>query len=59
MAFKLPGMAGSRIPVVTAHGEGRAVWENKTRQDAARWLTALRFVDHYGKPTERFPFNTN
>ncbi|MBL8515744.1 MAG: phosphoribosylformylglycinamidine synthase [Betaproteobacteria bacterium] len=53
------GMAGSRIPVVTAHGEGRAVFGSKTRQDAARWLTALRFVDHYGKPTERFPFNSN
>jgi len=53
------GMAGSRIPVVTAHGEGRAVFASKEQMDAARWLTALRFVDHYGKPTERFPFNSN
>ncbi|MDX2220253.1 MAG: phosphoribosylformylglycinamidine synthase [Burkholderiales bacterium] len=53
------GMAGSLIPVVTAHGEGRAVFASKEQMDAARWLTALRFVDHYGKPTERFPSNSN
>ncbi len=53
------GMAGSRIPVVTAHGEGRAVFASKAQMDAARWLTAMRFVDHYGKATERFPFNSN
>lgn len=53
------GMAGSRIPVVTAHGEGRAVFASREQMDAARWLTALRFIDHYGQPTERFPFNSN
>ena len=53
------GMEGSRIPVVTAHGEGRAVFASEAQMDAARWLVALRFVDHYGKPTERFPFNSN
>jgi phosphoribosylformylglycinamidine synthase len=53
------GMEGSRIPVVTAHGEGRAVFRSKESMDAARYLVALRFVDHYGKPTERFPFNSN
>lgn len=53
------GMAGSRIPVVTAHGEGRAVFASKAQMDAARWLTALRFIDHYGQATERFPFNSN
>jgi len=27
--------------------------------DAATELAALRYVDHYGRPTERYPFNPN
>ncbi|HEX7325113.1 MAG TPA: phosphoribosylformylglycinamidine synthase subunit PurQ, partial [Rhodanobacteraceae bacterium] len=51
------GMAGSRIPVVTAHGEGRAVFGSG---DIAGKATAcVRFVDNRGKPTETFPCNPN
>ncbi|MFM7010677.1 MAG: phosphoribosylformylglycinamidine synthase subunit PurQ, partial [Betaproteobacteria bacterium] len=51
------GMAGARIPVAVAHGEGSA---NFSRQgDAKSVLTAARFVDHYGAATERYPFNPN
>jgi phosphoribosylformylglycinamidine synthase len=53
------GMEGSRIPVVTAHGEGRAVFADNSQLDAARRLVAMRFVDHRGNATERFPFNSN
>jgi phosphoribosylformylglycinamidine synthase len=53
------GMEGSRIPVVTAHGEGRAVFAGREQMAAAQPLVALRFIDHYGKPTETFPFNSN
>jgi len=51
------GMAGSRMPVAAAHGEGRAVFANDA--DARSAIAALRFVDHYGKPTETYPLNPN
>jgi phosphoribosylformylglycinamidine synthase len=35
------GMAGSRIPVVTAHGEGRAFFE---KDDQKRAIVAMRYV---------------
>ncbi len=52
-------MAGSRLPVATAHGEGQAVFRDKAQQDAVRWLTAAHFVDGYGRVTEAFPANPN
>ncbi len=51
------GMAGSRLPVAVAHGEGFANFAQ--RGDAAQALGALRFVDHHGVATERYPFNPN
>jgi phosphoribosylformylglycinamidine synthase len=56
----LAGMAGSRVPIVTAHGEGRAAFASQDeleRCDAA--LTAMRFVSNGGEPTERYPANPN
>ncbi len=53
------GMEGSRIPIATAHGEGYAEFPSEAALDQARPLVALRFVDHYGRPTERYPFNPN
>jgi phosphoribosylformylglycinamidine synthase len=51
------GMAGSRMPVVTAHGEGRALFANVAASDQA--IVALRYVDNYGRPTEEYPLNPN
>ncbi|MBL8340434.1 MAG: phosphoribosylformylglycinamidine synthase, partial [Rubrivivax sp.] len=51
------GMAGSRIPIAVAHGEGCADFSQ--RGDAAAVQRALRFVDHHGAATERYPFNPN
>jgi phosphoribosylformylglycinamidine synthase len=51
------GMAGSRIPVAVAHGEGYADFSQ--RGDAAQVKQALRFVDHHGRATETYPFNPN
>jgi phosphoribosylformylglycinamidine synthase len=48
------GMAGSRMPIATAHGEGRALFEPGTLERA---IVALRYVDNRGQPTERYPFN--
>ncbi|HSH29837.1 MAG TPA: phosphoribosylformylglycinamidine synthase, partial [Thiohalobacter sp.] len=57
----LRGMAGSRMPVAVAHGEGRAGFERAG--DRERLLEqggmALRYVDHYGRATEAYPFNPN
>jgi phosphoribosylformylglycinamidine synthase len=53
----LKGMAGSRIPVVVAHGEGRAVFA--ARGDSKRVQACLRFVDNRGKATDVFPLNPN
>ena len=53
------GMAGSRIPVATAHGEGLAVFRDHAQQDAVRWQCAAQFVDNFGHATEQFPANPN
>ena len=53
----LHGMAGSRIPVVVAHGEGRARFAQSG--DARKSNPCLRFVDARGKPTAQFPLNPN
>ncbi len=53
------GMSGSRLPVATAHGEGRAVFRDAAQHDAVRWLCAAQFVDNQGRVTEQFPANPN
>ncbi|TAN52589.1 MAG: phosphoribosylformylglycinamidine synthase, partial [Betaproteobacteria bacterium] len=53
------GMAGSRMPIVTAHGEGRAEFARPEQQALAAPLVSLRFVDNGGQPTERYPLNPN
>ncbi len=53
------GMEGSRIPIVTAHGEGRAVFKDAKAMDACRYLVAMRFVDNRGAVTEAYPYNAN
>ena len=53
------GMEGSRIPIVTAHGEGRAVFAGAAAMDACRYLVAARYVDNRGKVTESYPYNPN
>jgi phosphoribosylformylglycinamidine synthase len=51
------GMEGSRIPIVTAHGEGRAAFDRP--DDASRVVWALRYVDNRGAATETYPLNPN
>lgn len=53
----LQGMAGSRLPIAVAHGEGYANFAYRGDPDQA--IAAMRFVDHHGQPTERYPFNPN
>jgi phosphoribosylformylglycinamidine synthase len=51
------GMAGSRIPGVTAHGEGRARFASDA--DRRNAIVAARFVDNRGVVTETYPLNPN
>jgi phosphoribosylformylglycinamidine synthase len=51
------GMAGSRIPIAVAHGEGYADFSQ--RGDAKAVKRALRFVDNKGQVTEAYPANPN
>ena len=56
----LAGMAGSRLPVVTAHGEGRASFASPDAQARCEaGFTVLRYVTNDGAPTERYPANPN
>jgi phosphoribosylformylglycinamidine synthase len=56
------GMAGSRMPIVVSHGEGRAVFghdkkSGKTQRKATE--VCLRYVDNRGRKTETYPMNPN
>ncbi len=51
------GMAGSRIPVPTAHGEGFADFSQQG--DPSKAVPVIRYVDNHGAATEHYPFNPN
>jgi phosphoribosylformylglycinamidine synthase len=49
------GMAGSRIPIATTHGEGRPQFRDE--QDLSRAIVCMRYVNNRGEPTELYPYN--
>ena len=51
------GMAGSRVPIAVAHGEGRVEFPDGASAACAK--AAARYVDGRGQPTERYPWNPN
>ncbi len=53
----LQGMAGSRIPVAVAHGEGRAEFDSAADQTAV--AVALRYIEGDGGVATRYPLNPN
>ncbi|MBA4288058.1 MAG: phosphoribosylformylglycinamidine synthase [Pseudomonas sp.] len=57
----LQGMAGSRMPIAIAHGEGHAEFENEEALLEAdlSGSVAMRFIDNHGKVTESYPANPN
>jgi phosphoribosylformylglycinamidine synthase len=57
----LAGMHGSVLPVVCSHGEGLAEFGADASVDKLleEGGVSLRFVDHRGRPTERYPYNPN
>jgi phosphoribosylformylglycinamidine synthase len=52
----LHGMAGSQLPVATAHGEGRAEFTGTAIPEN---LVALRYIDNNGLATDHYPENPN
>jgi len=54
----LQGMAGTRIPVAVAHGEGRMEFDGDVPSDIDA-MVSLRYVDAQGQPTEVYPLNPN
>jgi phosphoribosylformylglycinamidine synthase len=57
----LDGMTGSFVPIVVAHGEGRAEFreEPHIQQAILDRLVALCFVDNRGELTQIYPYNPN
>jgi len=55
------GMAGSKMPIAVAHGEGFAEFSEAGAVNAllAKKLVTMRFIDNASLPTEVYPFNPN
>jgi len=53
----LAGMAGSRLPLVVAHGEGRAVFT--AAGDESKVIPSVRYLGADGKPAATYPCNPN
>jgi phosphoribosylformylglycinamidine synthase len=55
------GMAGSRLSIPVAHGEGRATFSKTqdVKQALASGLVAAQYIDNYHKVTEQYPHNPN
>ena len=51
------GMAGTQAPIAVAHGEGFA--DFSVTGELAQARVAMRFIDHQGSVTERYPYNPN
>lgn len=53
------GMTGSCLPIVTAHGEGKALFASARTLDFCKKnkRVTLSYVDHQGRLTERYPYN--
>jgi phosphoribosylformylglycinamidine synthase len=55
----LEGMAGSRMPIATSHGEGRVTFADETDRYAVSHMIAARYVDNYGNVADSYPANPN
>jgi phosphoribosylformylglycinamidine synthase len=55
----LDGMAGSRLPIVVAHGEGRAEFADQAQLVQAGPQVTLRYIENSGEVAIRYPANPN
>ena len=51
----LKDMVGSKLPIVVAHGEGRAL----KRSTQKKSYPTIRYIDNTGDVTEQYPKNPN
>jgi phosphoribosylformylglycinamidine synthase len=55
----LAGMAGSRMPIAVAHGEGRAEFRDPVHLAAAQSSVVVRYVENDGRVASAYPANPN
>jgi len=57
----LNGMQGSIMPIVVAHGEGRAEFSSTSHAENIKQshLAVMRYVDNHHQATENYPANPN
>ncbi len=55
----LDGMAGSRMPIAVAHGEGRAEFASADAIKTASPEVAIRYIENNGEIASRYPANPN
>jgi len=53
----MDGMAGSKLPLVVAHGEGRVEFDSNEQQAFA--MACLRYTGPNGGPATTYPYNPN
>jgi len=53
----LSGMAGSKLPLVVAHGEGRVVFESDEQREQS--LSTLQFLGANRQAANSYPYNPN
>ncbi len=55
------GMAGSRLPIAIAHGEGRAEFSSSAAVERSldSGCVSLQYVDNHGDVTTQYPLNPN
>ena len=55
----LKDMAGSRMPIAVAHGEGRAEFSSETQLLTAKDHIAMRYIENNGEVASLYPANPN
>ena len=55
----LQGMQGSAIPIVVAHGEGRAEFRDQAQRKLADNHVVMRYLENDGTRASRYPANPN
>jgi phosphoribosylformylglycinamidine synthase len=55
----LDGMAGSRMPIAVAHGEGRAEFASADVIKSVSPEVAIRYIENNGEIASRYPANPN
>lgn len=55
----LRGMAGSKLPIAVAHGEGLAEFRDQAHLNSAGEQVTLRYIENNGEVATRYPANPN